>query len=94
LVATERISVFIPGPNGSEYIGHVQASTSKEAMFEAVEFFLLDWWKGPKPKVGMVLRMKCIYKEHPEIRMPVTQEMIDAALAKRRNAAKSFGKNA
>jgi hypothetical protein len=53
-------------------------------MMQAVEFFMMDWWKGPRPRVGMVLRIKFIYAGRPDIRMRVTPEMMDAARAKKR----------
>jgi hypothetical protein len=49
-------SVYIRGPGG-EYATNVDAETVEQAAEKAIEWFLDPFWKGPKPKAGMVLRI-------------------------------------
>lgn len=47
-------------------------------MFAAVQVFMSDWWRGPRPRIGMVLRISLVYGGR-EIRSRVTAEMIESA---------------
>jgi hypothetical protein len=51
-------------------------------MFGAVQVFMSDWWRGPRPRIGMVLRISLVYGGR-EFRSRVTAEMIEAAKSKR-----------
>ena len=51
-------------------------------MFGAVQVFMSDWWRGPRPRIGMVLRISLVYGGR-EFRSRVTAEMIEAAKLKR-----------
>ena len=79
----ERVAVYISSARG-QYIVNLNATSSKDAMQQAVEFFMMDWWRGSRPRVGMVLRIKFLYASRPDIRMRVTQEMMDTARTKKR----------
>jgi hypothetical protein len=47
-------------------------------MFGAVRVFMSDWWRGPRPRIGMVLRISLVYGGR-EFRSRVSAEMIEAA---------------
>jgi hypothetical protein len=83
VVPGERVAVYIPLALG-QFMVNLNATSSKDAMQQAVEFFMTDWWKGPRTRVGMVLRIKFLYASRPDIRMCVTEELMDAARAKKR----------
>jgi hypothetical protein len=65
-------TVYISGPGG-RYATNVEAGSSHEAVRKALEFFLDPFWKGPKPKVGMIAGSNgtamrtafCIYTRWP-----------------------------
>ena len=71
-----------PFPDG-KFAVSVDAKPSERRDATAVEFFMLDWWKGPKPKVGMTLRIVGVYRPF-ELKMRVTEDMMSSALAKKR----------
>jgi hypothetical protein len=67
-------TVYISGPGG-QYATNVEAGSSHEAVRKALEFFLDPFWKGPKPKAGMILRLCPMGGKEIRVRVPgVTKE--------------------
>ena len=48
------VGVYIPAPDGTERGTTLNARSTREAMFAAVRVFMSDWWRGPRPRIGMV----------------------------------------
>ena len=76
------VGVYIPAPDGTERGTTLNARSTREAMFGAVQVFMSDWWRGPRPRVGMVFRISLVYGGR-EFRSRVTAEMLEAAKSKR-----------
>ena len=63
------VTIYIAGPGG-QYATNVEATSSHDAVRKAVEFFLDPFWKGPKPKVGTLLRLCPMNGKEIHVRVP------------------------
>jgi hypothetical protein len=63
-------TVYIPDRAGVEFATNVEAKSSGEAMRKACEFFNDPFWKGPKPRPGMILRILPMGGEAVRVRVP------------------------